>query len=68
MLFTLAMEFIQVNLNFLFMVLTEDTTSLDFLIVQGKVYALLTYTGLMHWTKVNIDKKNLKRNSPGFLR
>ena len=50
------------------MVLTEDTTSLDFLIVQGKVYALLTYTGLMHWTKVNIDKKNLKRNSPGFLR
>lgn len=68
MLFTLAMEFIQVNLNFLFMVLTEDTTSLDFLIVQGKVYALVTYTGLMHWTKVNIDKKNLKRNSPGFLR
>ena len=68
MLFTLAMELIQVNLNFLFMVLTEDTTSLDFLIVQGKVYALLTYTVLMHWTKVNIDKKNLKRNSLGFLR
>lgn len=43
------------------MVLTEDTISLDFLIVQGKVYALLTYTGLMHWTKIKIDRKNLKK-------
>ena len=68
MLFTLAKEFIYVNINFLFMVLTEYTISLDFLIVQGKVYALLTYTGLMHWTKIKIDRKNLKRNSLGFLR